>query len=116
MLVLVLSLPGFNKAVTYLDFTINQDFIAEFLCINKDKPAMQCNGKCHLAQELKQTERQDSDQAPTQVEEKRLTLFVSNEVPKTLFSAKASTRLNAWYLPPHSADISTSIDRPPQTV
>ncbi len=36
----------------YMEYLLNQDYIAEFLCINKDKPKLQCNGKCHLAKQL----------------------------------------------------------------
>ncbi len=35
-----------------LDYVINQDYIKEFLCINKDNTALQCNGKCYLMQQL----------------------------------------------------------------
>ncbi len=36
----------------YVEYVINQDYIAEFLCVNKDKPKLQCHGKCHLAKEI----------------------------------------------------------------
>ncbi|MDG3582595.1 hypothetical protein PSF86_09350 [Galbibacter sp. CAA-3] len=36
------------------DYVINQDYIAEYLCINKDKPEMHCNGKCYLMQMLEE--------------------------------------------------------------
>ena len=36
-----------------IDFKLNQDFIAKALCINKEKPMSNCNGKCILAQKLK---------------------------------------------------------------
>lgn len=39
----------------YVEYVLNQDYIAEFLCINKDKPKLQCQGKCHL---MKQLEKQ----------------------------------------------------------
>ena len=35
-----------------LDYIINYDYIANELCVNKEKPQMHCNGKCHLMQEL----------------------------------------------------------------
>jgi hypothetical protein len=31
---------------------INYDYISKVLCINKDKPELKCNGKCHLMKEL----------------------------------------------------------------
>lgn len=45
----------------YVEYVLNQDYIAEFLCINKDKPELQCNGKCHLVKEIeKQQENEPS--------------------------------------------------------
>ena len=40
----------------YVEYVLNQDYIAEFLCINKDKPELQCQGKCHLMKELEKQE------------------------------------------------------------
>lgn len=34
------------------DYIINYEYITKELCVNKDKPALQCNGKCHLMKEL----------------------------------------------------------------
>ncbi|OWW25043.1 hypothetical protein B4Q04_10870 [Zobellia sp. OII3] len=39
-----------------LEFVVNQDYIAEFLCINTDKPELECNGKCYLMQMIKAQE------------------------------------------------------------
>lgn len=41
-----------------VEYVINQDYIAEFLCINQDKPEMQCNGKCHLYKEVKKQQEE----------------------------------------------------------
>ncbi|MBP4140542.1 hypothetical protein J3S90_01855 [Flavobacterium sp. P4023] len=35
-----------------LEYVVNYDYISKVLCINKDKPMMHCNGKCHLMKEL----------------------------------------------------------------
>jgi len=35
-----------------VDYAINYDYIVNVLCENKDKPEMQCNGKCYLTKEL----------------------------------------------------------------
>ena len=35
-----------------LDYMANYDYIVNTLCENKDKPEMECNGKCHLSKEL----------------------------------------------------------------
>jgi len=38
--------------VPVFQYAINYEYISEVLCINKEKPEMHCNGKCHLMQEL----------------------------------------------------------------
>lgn len=35
-----------------LDYVANYDYIVNTLCENKDKPELECNGKCHLSKEL----------------------------------------------------------------
>ena len=35
-----------------VEYVIEHDYIAEFLCINKDKPELDCEGKCYLMQQL----------------------------------------------------------------
>jgi hypothetical protein len=35
-----------------LEYYANYDYIANELCINKDKPYLECNGKCYLETEL----------------------------------------------------------------
>lgn len=35
-----------------MDYMVNYDYIVNNLCENKDKPEMNCNGKCHLGKEL----------------------------------------------------------------
>ena len=37
----------------YLDYVINKEYIVENLCENIEKPELQCDGKCHLAKEIK---------------------------------------------------------------
>ncbi len=33
-------------------FVVNQDRIAAEKCVNREKPALKCNGKCYLARQL----------------------------------------------------------------
>ena len=35
-----------------IDYVVNYEYITTVLCENKDKPKLQCNGKCHLMKEL----------------------------------------------------------------
>lgn len=63
-------LPNLTKIGILIDFKINQDFIAEVLCINKEKTMTTCNGKCYLSEQLKKAEEQEEKQAPTNKKER----------------------------------------------
>lgn len=38
---------------TVVDFAINQDYIAAYLCENQDRPELDCQGKCFLMTKLR---------------------------------------------------------------
>ena len=40
---------------------INLDYIIENFCINKEKPELKCNGKCHLAKQLQVVSKNDKN-------------------------------------------------------
>lgn len=35
-----------------LEYAVNYEYISKVLCVNKAKPILHCNGKCHLMKEL----------------------------------------------------------------
>lgn len=46
-----------------IEYAIDYDYIATVLCINKDKPELKCNGKCHLMKELAKSSQEDGEQS-----------------------------------------------------
>lgn len=65
-----------SRMIVYFNFWLNQEFIAENLCENREKPQLECNGMCHLKKELnKDDERKQQDNKP-QVE---VMLFIQSE-------------------------------------
>lgn len=59
-----------GKLSIYINFLINQDYIAQNLCENKDKPVLKCNGKCQLAKELAKEEKKEKKDNKTNFEDK----------------------------------------------
>ena len=41
----------------FVEYYINFDYIAEVLCINKDKPQTNCQGACYLKDQIQQTQK-----------------------------------------------------------
>ena len=44
-----------------IEYYANYEYIATVLCENKDKPYLECNGKCYLSKELQETKNTDSE-------------------------------------------------------
>lgn len=66
--------------VTY--YELNIDYIVQNYCVNKDKPKLQCNGKCHLAKQLQLTTAENSnlqDQAIVSAFEGFLPVFQASQ-------------------------------------
>lgn len=81
LMLLTLLLPSFFRVGIFLHFKANQDFIAKVLCINRDEPLKECNGKCYLTEQLQKVEKHGGEtndfQPNTKTEEVRFTLFTS---------------------------------------
>ena len=45
-----------------LDYSLNQKYIAENLCINQDKPGLKCQGKCYVKSETNKIIHEEQDQ------------------------------------------------------
>lgn len=46
-------LQTFSRELVVLDYQLHKDQITRLFCVNKDKPRLHCNGKCHLAKKLR---------------------------------------------------------------
>ncbi|MBB5332119.1 hypothetical protein [Chryseobacterium koreense] len=46
----IIFLASFQNSLLLVDYQINRDFY-ELHCVNKDKPAMACHGKCEMKKE-----------------------------------------------------------------
>ncbi|HEY9184922.1 MAG TPA: hypothetical protein VIM94_06340 [Salegentibacter sp.] len=45
----------------YAEYILNYDYISEVLCLNKDKPELDCDGKCYLMQSLAEASAEDGN-------------------------------------------------------
>jgi hypothetical protein len=59
-LVGLLLLQTFSRELVVLDYQVHKERITELFCVNKDKPTLHCNGKCHLVKQLRKTSDSES--------------------------------------------------------
>lgn len=62
--------------VMYVDFELRREYIISKLCVNRNRPAMHCDGKCYLAKRLAALDEQDKRQAERQVLPAKLLSYV----------------------------------------
>lgn len=62
ILVALLFVCSINfKSIITIDYILNSTEITELFCVNKEKPELQCNGKCHLAKQLVKAEKEENE-------------------------------------------------------
>ena len=114
LLLVVMLTQAFSKVFIVLDYQANKNYIAEFLCVNKNKPELHCEGHCYLKKELKKAE-QTENQSTNQNQKLKFditlyceTLFRINLVPQSekaavysqLVTGVATSRPTAIFHPP----------------
>jgi hypothetical protein len=60
ILLVVFSAQQSSRLLVWLDYTMNQPYIAANLCENKAKPQLRCKGKCYLKKQLAKAETPDA--------------------------------------------------------
>jgi hypothetical protein len=53
----------FKPLIPVMEYIVDYDYIATVLCVNKEKPQMHCNGKCHLMKELARASENEKPQS-----------------------------------------------------
>jgi len=49
----LILLQTFSQELMVLDYQVDKERITELFCVNKARPQLHCNGKCHLAKQLR---------------------------------------------------------------
>ncbi|MET4107092.1 hypothetical protein [Hymenobacter sp. UYP22] len=59
-LCILLLFQTFSRELLVLDYQARKAEITQLFCVNKDKPRLQCNGKCHLRKQLRKASDAES--------------------------------------------------------
>ncbi|MEM1134596.1 MAG: hypothetical protein AAGI07_02065 [Bacteroidota bacterium] len=93
---------------------MNQDYIAKFLCEEKDEAITMCYGNCYLSKELKKTEEKEQNQLPSILKLKVEALFFyeQNNLLPNLFIGDM-LKHNTGYLYAKASTLPSGIFHPP---
>jgi hypothetical protein len=87
-LLFAIALKMLLAPAIFLDFELRKDFIIKNYCVNKYRPALNCDGKCYLAKQIKNTQQEDERQATNRFvfEFFGLEILFNNSSYKNIFS------------------------------
>ncbi|RZK81362.1 MAG: hypothetical protein EOO92_04775 [Pedobacter sp.] len=114
LLLFSLLFANCSNLIVFAGFELNKKFIATTLCVNINKPELQCNGKCYLIQKLKQA--QEKEQKQEQQSQKPQLQAALVEIP-LLFSERSyfEVKLHIPFSTGMPQSIKNSIFHPPQS-
>ncbi len=102
---------------TVLYYQFNIDTIVEKYCVNKERPRLQCNGKCYLMNQMK-TSKQSSPENGERIviSESFIPLFFQSSTLQIIHTdLVVIENSNNWTIKHmYSSAISKDIDHPPQ--
>lgn len=102
MIFIVLIALFLKPILPVIDYVVNYEYISKVLCENKDKPKLQCNGKCHLMKELAkaaETENPKSSDKKENTSVQEVLFFKEmNSFSIVFFGFQPKTKINSSYL------------------
>lgn len=76
----------FTQVYYLIDYKLRQNYIANVLCVNKNKPQLNCNGKCYLAKRLKAVEEKEKQAHHQAFEKFELPIIICEEIFQPSFA------------------------------
>lgn len=98
-------------------FELNIDYLIETYCVNKEKPELQCNGKCHLATQLTNNTQDASNETSyinTLFETFVPVYFQTNTINFTFHFQNSNFQNNWSYSNMLTSLYQVRLDKPPQ--
>lgn len=100
-----------------IDYVVNYEYISKVLCVNKAKPKLQCNGKCHLMKELaKASENEKPISSNKKVASQEIEILFFEEIKPFKITAiflNEKQKTNSNYSSLYTYLNSKSVFRPP---
>jgi hypothetical protein len=87
LLFMVMQVPLLNQWSAVAYYQVNRDFIAKNLCVNRDKPMLNCNGQCYLSKQLKAAEEKEQKSNSERLE-KMPEVVLSFQAIQPVFTAR----------------------------
>ena len=117
ILVSLLLVQPLSKTWIYISFKINQDFIAQNLCVQKEIEGNKCKGCCQLKKEIAKAEDQEQKSLPKSFNLRSETIFYSRAKSIGCLKQVPQIRIVSYFLMDQQFIHSINLDdifHPPQ--
>lgn len=78
LVILIFTSGILNSNLLLLNYALNKDSITALFCVNKERPELKCDGKCHLGKQLNETT--ESPESQTIPEVRTFSEFISESI------------------------------------
>lgn len=119
LLALLILLQSFSKVWVVFAFKLNQTYIAQTLCTNRNKPEMLCSGKCVLTERLKADDGAKGQQLPQKVKAQEDAVYcfeIPDGSPVAHHASPAEHQLPTYFHCPYASTFVRGIFHPPNPV
>ena len=103
-----------------VDYIVNYEYISKVLCVNKAKPMMHCNGKCHLMKELAKAAETENPKSSDKKQNTPIQEVLFFKEIKSFsivsFSFSTENKINSSYLELYSYLNTNSVFHPPTII
>ncbi|MCO4293913.1 hypothetical protein NF867_13695 [Solitalea sp. MAHUQ-68] len=115
VLTIVILLQTLSSLVIVSGYEANKSFISTYLCENKNKPQLHCNGQCYLMKQLKKEASEQEQKANNSLREKfEINLFAQSETPNFIDNTYIKLTQEYFFLQKEPIKSSITIYHPPQ--
>lgn len=114
LLTLTILSNSLRVSFTYAYYYLDTSGFIERLCENKDKPELQCDGKCHLKKVVEEDSGANDDIPFKDINFKEITLFVVDQLAYKLFSPSVKKQELLDYNNLYVYAFTYALDHPPQ--
>ncbi len=76
LLCIILIIQPLNNLLIVLNYMVNKDFVATVLCINRDIPENDCEGRCQVTEQFKEQEDKKKEQSGIMSNKSDVTLYL----------------------------------------
>lgn len=111
-LILALGFQCLSKLSLIAYYNINIEYIIQELCENKDKPQLNCKGKCYLKKKLNEANKSE-EQAAGSLKRLELPVFICNSSDFKIIQYSDTTILLNYLKDLYSLSLSELIFHPP---